>query len=338
MTLFVTNAVIDCRYPVVTGSRLGEQMEATSPKRQAVIVLGMHRSGTSALAGALVRCGFASPRTPLPAAPDNPAGFFESQLVVGLNHAILVAMRCAWNVCLTLDPDRIPPMLSARDRLTIKTTLQAEFPDRRSFVLKDPRLCLTLPAWLSALEDHETEPRALIIVRHPREVVNSLRHRNGLGEYDTAPHWLHHVLEAERLTRGMGRAVVLYADLVRSGPRCLTEAAWAAGIKLPRPPDQDDPHGDNALAGAVRHYDAGDTSAALGPAPVRDLVDAGWTALRTLAIDQTASCAQGRLDQVRARFADWRRAAFPPDFHAVLPTETGSVGTGSLAVMASLAL
>src|ERR1700689_5171594 len=117
--------------------------------RKAVVVLGMHRSGTSALAGTAVRLGLASPRTPLPVSNDNPSGFYESLPVVEVNHRILLAEGCAWNVCLTFEPDRLDGMLLPMgNRQLILDTLRSEFDDTASFVLKDPRLCLTLRAWL----------------------------------------------------------------------------------------------------------------------------------------------------------------------------------------------
>ena len=60
--------------------------------RQAVVVLGMHRSGTSAVAGVAVRLGLAGPATELPASGDNPGGFYESLPVVKINPPNLLAM------------------------------------------------------------------------------------------------------------------------------------------------------------------------------------------------------------------------------------------------------
>jgi len=42
---------------------------------KALLILGMHRSGTSSLAGAMVRLGGAAPLNLLPPADDNPKGF-----------------------------------------------------------------------------------------------------------------------------------------------------------------------------------------------------------------------------------------------------------------------
>ena len=171
--------------------------------RQLVVILGMHRSGTSALAGTAVRLGLASPRTPLPASDDNPAGFYGSFPAVRANHNMLLAAECGWNVCLTLEPNRLDGMLRPVDQQFILETLRREFGDAASFVLNDPRLCLTFPAWLPALHATGAGIRVLIVAPNPAEVVRSLAVRNQHTQAETAPHWLHHMLEAERASRGL---------------------------------------------------------------------------------------------------------------------------------------
>src|SRR6202035_3342517 len=64
-----------------------------------VVVLGMHRSGTSAFAGTLSRAGFFAGKNAdlLPAASDNRNGFFERFDVNGLNNELLAELGGAWD-------------------------------------------------------------------------------------------------------------------------------------------------------------------------------------------------------------------------------------------------
>jgi len=73
--------------------------------RQAVIILGMHRSGTSAVAGAVTRLGLAAPERRSRQTPDNPTGFHEPLPLIRLNDLVLKFLGCSWNACLSLDPD-----------------------------------------------------------------------------------------------------------------------------------------------------------------------------------------------------------------------------------------
>ena len=143
-------------------------------------------------------------------------------------------------------------------------TLRREFGDTASFVLKDPRLSLTFPAWLPALQAAGADVRVLIALRHPAEVVQSVAVRNRRPQSETAPHWLHHMLEAERASRGLHRAVVSYDDLMRGWRRCMAEAGEIAGVTWPRPIDVAAPDIDVFLATSSRHHQADHASAVIG--------------------------------------------------------------------------
>jgi hypothetical protein len=157
------------------------------------------------------------------------------------------------------------------------------------------------------------------VVRHPAEVVQSLLRRNRFPEQETAPHWLHYMLEAERLSRGLNRAVIFYDDLLRDWRDCIQRAGRQAAIDWPLPFDQASQAVDAYLAVSARHYRVPDTRALVGPPGVCDMVNAAWTAFRFLAQDPTESVALTCLDHLRAEFAVWRRKAHPPGLKVIIP-------------------
>ena len=67
--------------------------------RTRVFVVGMHRSGTSALTAVLGRLGFfvGESQELMPAKSDNPRGFWERQKVSDLHHAILAGRGASWD-------------------------------------------------------------------------------------------------------------------------------------------------------------------------------------------------------------------------------------------------
>ena len=274
----------------------------------------MHRSGTSALAGAAIRLGFARPRTTLPASEDNPDGFEDSLPIVEMNHQILLAARAAWNICLHFYPEEMLGRFSAADRESMFAALRDEFPGNAPFVLKDPRICVTLPAWLPALARMGVESRALLVIRHPAEVVDSLARRNGLPAAQTAGNWLHHMLEAEFHSRGLPRALLFYEDLLADWRGVLGAAAAKAGIIWPIGLDAAAAHLDGFLRRSARHFSAPRGMAMVGPPPLDQMINACWGALHQLARDPEDGYARAKLDQLRAQFARWRRAEFPPGF------------------------
>lgn len=136
-----------------------------------VVVVGAPRSGTSMLAGLFVDAGHHAGRRLIPPTPSNPAGFHEDLDVNAANDDLLDAIADR-----PVDGTAAPPRSlrwlgayagwvdDARGR-----DLTDLVPERPS-VLKDPRFCYTLPAWLGVL-DH---PAVLVVVRHPGEVAASV--------------------------------------------------------------------------------------------------------------------------------------------------------------------
>ena len=178
---------------------------------QCFLVLGMHRSGTSALTGLINSLGISAPGDLLPASETNRLGYFEPKEVVQLHDDLLASAGSGW-----ADPRKFE---AADERVTAPyrdqlMTFVQNMSERR-FVLKDPRICRLLPLWRSILKDHKTTP--LLIVRNPIGVAGSLAKRNRFPSSVTFPLWLRHVLDAEYGTRGMDRAFVRYEALVADG-------------------------------------------------------------------------------------------------------------------------
>ncbi len=274
--------------------------------RQAVIILGMHRSGTSAVAGAVTRLGLAAPRTPLAPTPDNPTGFHEPLPLIRLNDLVLKFLGCSWNACLSLDPDIFDEAAQATALETCTAILRNEFAGEPAFVVKDPQLCLTLPIWLPAFRALDIAVTFLLIVRHPEEVAKSLFWRDMLPEAETAAVWLHHMLEAERMTRTAPRAIVLYTDLLDDWRGCMARAGRVANLAWPDSTGlfRAD-NGDVALP-SLRHHVAPTGHANVGMPPLRDLINEAWQAFRQLADHPAPHLVHKTLDDVRSRFATWR--------------------------------
>jgi hypothetical protein len=140
-----------------------------------VCIAGMHRSGTSMIAGVLQECGLHLGRSEdlMGPAPDNPAGFFENQLIVGLNDRLLAQARGSWD-----SPPRNPnwELAEFASLRTQAGEVVASIGVREPWGWKDPRTSLTLGFWLSVVP----ELRVVVAVRNPLEVATSLRLRNGM--------------------------------------------------------------------------------------------------------------------------------------------------------------
>jgi glycosyltransferase involved in cell wall biosynthesis len=139
----------------------------------ALIVLGVYRSGTSALARVLNLCGAELPeRLMAPRLEINPRGFWEGEAIVDLDAQLLRLLGVDWKrVDFTL-PQEGP--LVDEFLAGAREILEVEYRTGRIIVIKDPRVCLLAPLWHRALEASGYRAAYLVSVRHPLEVARSI--------------------------------------------------------------------------------------------------------------------------------------------------------------------
>jgi glycosyltransferase involved in cell wall biosynthesis len=181
----------------------------------ALLILGMHRSGTSALTGALSLAGIDPGPSLLPAAEGiNPKGFWEHREVVAIHERLLVALGTSWDDERPLPRDwwLLPVVASFRDELT--AILRRDFSSSPLWILKDPRLCRLIPMWLQILQGLEVKPHFIICLRHPLEVASSLELRDEIQQERSCLLWLEHLIESEHWTRGYARMIISYERLL----------------------------------------------------------------------------------------------------------------------------
>jgi hypothetical protein len=149
-------------------------------KRKLLMVLGMHRSGTSALSAALAACGATFGDQLLGAMPGvNAEGFWEDSDVVEVNDRLLAVLGTNWySVNTDLAEVNWQAARFAQQRQRANQILARGFGHGQLEVIKDPRLCITLPFWLAACADEGIETRVIVSTRAPLEIASSLQKRD----------------------------------------------------------------------------------------------------------------------------------------------------------------
>ena len=197
---------------------------ASEPDKKNLLILGMHHSGTSMIAGMLAQCGWyvGDDAELLPSAQDNPRGFWERRDVVELNDALLHGAGGSWYQPL---PESAQLASAACDAVVAGLGEQP-------WLLKDPRLLLTWPAWQEALAGTLT----VFVYRSPLAVANSLRARHGFPlEYGLAL-WQYYNLRALAILPQRDHVPVSYDDFAAnptSGWEQLVEGLAQFGVALP---------------------------------------------------------------------------------------------------------
>lgn len=203
-------------------------------KRACILVLGMHRSGTSALSRVLSLLGCDLPKTLMPPSPANEPGHWESMAMYKLNDRILESAGSAWHDWLELNPRWFDSPKADEFREEAAVALAEEFGSSRLFVLKDPRICRLFPFWQDVLERSGVRPLVWVPLRNPLEVAGSLEKRNGFEPALSNLLWLRNVLDAEFASRGAQRVFSTYDQLVNGWARVAKKAESTLDLSWPR--------------------------------------------------------------------------------------------------------
>ncbi len=227
----------------------------------AILVAGMHRSGTSATTGALSMCGVALGSKLVPAAADNPSGYWESAKAVQIHENLLSALERSWDDVRELPDDWLDSDAAQVASVAIETLISKEFSGSSLWAVKDPRICRFVPLWTRVLGKLGIRPVVLFVVRRPSEVASSIMARNGWLEPLSELLWLRHVFEAEEASRGLRRCVVTYDEILADAQGCITRAASRLDIVLPDEVDTAGPWLRDFVNISGRHHNHDDSAA-----------------------------------------------------------------------------
>ena len=268
--------------------------------RTAILVTGMHRSGTSVLTRALSVLGARLPETLIPGRDTKgDSDYYESRAVVDVNQDILRAAGTWWAGWQEVDTAALPHRDELLDR--VRSVVRSEYAGAPLVVVKDPRISRMLPLWTEALEQEGYRCVHVLALRHPERVAASLQRRDGLIPKAGGLGWLAHVLDAERDTRDAPRVVVALDSLVADWRTQVRRMEEALGIAWPRTPEDAEDEVDSV-------FDAGLARRTTVPVPlghgVHEVLER-WGADRVLPADAAF------LERWRTDFGPIRRVPSP---------------------------
>lgn len=206
-----------------------EELKSVPRRGNAVLVLGMHRGGTSATAGALEAAGVDFGSDPFPASADNPGGYHESRPIVQFDDALLAGLGSKWDAFGTvLDESSAAALNSLRPaaRLALHRARGSQY----LWGLKEPRMARLLPFWKPIIAEAAETMSAVIVVRHPEAVAASLAARDKMEVAQAMALWTDHMLAIERDTADMPRVVVRYEELVQNPAVVLARIGTLLGL------------------------------------------------------------------------------------------------------------
>ena len=185
---------------------------------RAIVVVGMHRSGTSAVARGLKALSVYLGRNFLDAQPENPTGYWEDKGIVELNERVLKALRLTWDGVAPIARRSFGGWRMWRLRREARRYLRRSFIEEPLWGFKDPRTLRLLPFWRRVLHESDVNDAYVLVIRNPSSVAASLFKRQGM-QLETAQRlWLVYTLPYLEELASKPMVVVDY-DLLMGDPR-----------------------------------------------------------------------------------------------------------------------
>jgi hypothetical protein len=201
-----------------------------------ILVVGMHRSGTSAVTRVvnLLGAGIARDLTP-PQVDNNERGFWESETIIAIHDELLAALGAAWDYSFQLPNNWLQSNFARQAKRKLAERIENDFADSRTLVVKDPRIARLLPLWLELLDELQIEPLLVIPFRNPLEVAASLGQRQAFSPQKSLLLYLWSYLETEAASRGRPRLFIGYDSLLADWRSFATRIQALSGGRLSTP-------------------------------------------------------------------------------------------------------
>ena len=277
-------------------------------RRKAILILGAHRSGTSALTRVLSLSGAGLPKSLMKATEMNSRGFFESQRIYALHERMLSELGSSWQDLAPLPGAWLESDLAGNFVEEMASLVREEFGKAPLFVLKDPRICRLVPFWLAVLEELDIEPLFVLPIRNPLEMADSLGKAESVDRQKGLLIWLNSVLHAEHGSRKFSRSIVEYDSLLSDWRSVLKKIGTDLGLSFPRVSRRAQAEIDEFLSSELRHHEVStDELAARG-----DVLD--WIKMTFEWMSLAASGKRvptAKIDGLRLAFTEAERAFGP---------------------------
>ena len=310
-------------------------------RRRVLLILGMHRSGTSPAARVVNLLGAELGSDLVPAGADNPEGFWEHAEAVRINEAILHGLGRTWYDMRDMPREWIdsPPAKAAM--LRIGALIDRDFARSDLCAIKDPRMCLTAPLWIEAFRAAGFKVACLFVVRDPREVVESLHRRNRWPRAALYLMWVQYLMEAFAASAPRHRAMITYDQLILDWRGSMARVAGELSLHWPAAASGDVANAIDAfLDPRHRHHQGAPPAAERGDAPIPDLTETlhrtcrgiaagknGWAAMAKLrgAFRNTALLYSAHVDHLSAERWGAEERAQTAEAHAARQASTEAV-------------
>lgn len=181
----------------------------------------MHRCGTSVLTRGLQSAGLYLGEHLMPAAPENPKGFWEDTSVVAINEALLGSLGSDEQSLRWFSENDWDTPTGRRLHGQAREIVNERLSHTGSWAFKDPRTARLLPFWQNVFRELGVDERYVIALRNPLDAAQSYCYRNNkdprrlpIDMLWGSLLWIEHMLAAAYWVRKLPAVVVDYNNLM----------------------------------------------------------------------------------------------------------------------------
>lgn len=219
-------------------------------KQTCILVLGMHRSGTSALTGFLSLLDVYLGSELMKANFTNEKGYFENNILYRINEKLLAQVNSSWDDVF-YDEKKLE---SVKELDELKKAIKSEFEYADTFAIKDPRLAFLFPVYKQVLDELDVHIKIILPYRNPIEVANSLSKRDSMPLEEGMLLWAYHFLLAEKFSRGYDRVFVSFDELMSDTSKVVEDLSTKLHINFADKFHQNKKEIDEFLEPSLKHH------------------------------------------------------------------------------------
>lgn len=226
--------------------------------KRLIVVLGMHRSGTSVLTRSLECLGVNLGDSLMPGNEDNRLGFYEDLDFVNLNIAMLDAIGQKWHHLALVKETDVDLLIQAGYLQQALELLEKKCSHASVFAFKDPRTSKLMPFWSRVFEACPYALSYVVALRNPESVVSSLVKRDSFPVAKSYYLWLEHLLNAVSYTQNTTRVFLDYDRFLADPEIGLRDLASGLDLKINAQAQADFLH--SFLNKELRHHQSNNAS------------------------------------------------------------------------------
>ena len=227
----------------------------TLKKKRIIALIGVQRSGTSAITRGLQVLGvdlgnFYGPNV---VGQDNEKGYFEDFEISHLDVSMLNSIGYTWdNPVLPVFDDNTRQVLSAFYHIGANI-LQRRLESTDLFGFKDPLIARLLPLWNDIFKDEGAEVYYIIACRNPLSTAKSMQKRDGFDIVKGCYIWLGYITASLIHSAGYKRIVVDYDELMKDPEKQLGRTAERLNLKFDAESPEFIEYKESFLSESLRH-------------------------------------------------------------------------------------